>query len=89
MESVLKMIGRVGHTEEVKKLVACREQGKLLEEIRQINKLIAYNNIWFQMECDGDLVDACVYQREELLARYRYLLRIAKAQGITADAFQK
>ena len=38
------------------------------------------------MENDSDLIEACIYEMESLRARYRYLLRQAKAGGIPAGA---
>lgn len=38
----------------------------------------------FEMESDSDLIDACIYEMEALRARYRYLLRQAKLEGVTA-----
>lgn len=83
MESVLKLLQRT----------ECAAQGtevdkeKLLSEIKDVSRLLAYNDCWFQQECDGDLIDACVYQREELRARYRYLLNLAKRYGVSCATF--
>lgn len=40
----------------------------------------------FEMESDSDLIDACIYEMEALRARYRFLLRQAKQEGLTASA---
>lgn len=56
----------------------------LLEEIRDIREQIAYNEGWFAMELDEDLIEACVYQGKALQARYRYLLRRARQKQIRA-----
>ena len=37
----------------------------------------------FQMETDPDLIESCIYELESLRARYRYLLRTARKEGIT------
>ncbi len=80
MESVMKLFQRTDDT--TKK--ADTENEKLLLEIKNVSHMLAYNNCWFDMECDSDLIDACIYQREELQARYRYLLNLAKQKGITS-----
>lgn len=84
MESVLKLIQRAD--------CAAREtdadEQKLLSEIKDVARLLAYNDCWFQLECDEDLIDACIYQREELQARYRYLLNLARQRGVSNAAFQ-
>jgi len=36
------------------------------------------------MESDSDLIEACIYEMEALRARYRYLLKAAREQGLTA-----
>ena len=38
----------------------------------------------FAMESDSDLIEACIYEMEALRARYRYLLKTAKQEGLVA-----
>lgn len=84
MESVLKLFQRVS-TAVVKE---DKSHDNLLEEIREVSRQIAYNECWFQNECDSDLIDACVFQREALRARYRYLLNLARNRGINSPTYQ-
>lgn len=56
----------------------------LLGAIREVCAQLDHVQARFEMECDGDLIDACIYEMEALRSRYRYLLRLAKDQGITA-----
>ena len=79
MESVLKLLQ---HTERVAETTKDNQE-KLLSEIKDVSRLLAYNECWFQFECDDDLIDACIYQREELQARYRYLLSRAREFGVS------
>ena len=72
MESVLKMIQRTN----------CAS-GKADADRSKI--LLAYNDCWFQYECDDNLIEACIFQREELSARYRYLLGKAKQLGVSCN----
>lgn len=51
---------------------------KLKDDLKFVSSQIAYNDMWFEMEDDSDLMEACIYQRESLQAQYRYLLRKAK-----------
>ncbi len=83
MESVLKLLQRTDCVEEEPDV----GQEKLLSEIRDVSRLLAYNDCWFQFECDSDLIDACIFQREELQARYRFLLSQAKQIGVGSTAF--
>ena len=55
-----------------------RNNEKLKDDLKFVSNQIAYNDMWFEMEDDTDLMEACIYQRESLQARYRYLLRKAK-----------
>ncbi len=36
----------------------------------------------FSMESDPDLIEACIYEMDSLRARYRYLLRTARQEGV-------
>ena len=51
---------------------------RFFNELREICAQIKCTDMWFEMEEDEDLIDASIYQRESLNARYRYLLRQAK-----------
>jgi len=57
------------------------EQGGLIQDIREVRRQLEGNYALFAMEADEDLLDAAIYQREALQARYRYLLRLAREQG--------
>ena len=58
------------------------ETEKLIEDIRNVCRMLdsAYNR--FQFEKDDDLVEATIYEMEALKARYRYLIRLAKENQI-------
>lgn len=56
---------------------------RFLNELREIYAQIKCTDMWFEMEEDEDLIDASIYQREALNARYRYLLRQAKENNIS------
>lgn len=62
-------------------------ESTLLSEIKDVSRLLAYNDCWFQSERDSNLIEACVYQRRELESRYRYLIGLAKRNGINCAAF--
>lgn len=84
MESVLKLIQRA----EGAAVQEQEDREKLLEEIKEVARLIACNDSWFQLECDENLIDACIFQREALRSRYRYLLKSAKQQGLQCTPFK-
>lgn len=54
------------------------------EAIREVCRQLENVQSRFEMENDPDLIEACIYEMESLRARYRYLLRQAKAQGYAA-----
>ena len=56
---------------------------KLIEEIKDICNEMDKTNLWFQMENNEDLIDACIHQREVLNARYRYLISKIKFDKIS------
>lgn len=58
---------------------------QILEEIRNVCLEMEVVGSRFEIESDNDLIDACIYELEALRARYRYLLRIAKQEGITSQ----
>lgn len=84
MESILSSIQHISRetTQE-----ECKGNEKVLEEIKEVSRLLAHNERWFQLEEDKNLIEACIYQRESLRARYRYLLELARKQGVSAPPF--
>mgnify|MGYP007035337004 CR=1 FL=1 len=50
----------------------------LKSEINLICDKINKTDMWFESERNEDLIDACIYQREFLNSRYRYLLKKIK-----------
>ncbi len=51
---------------------------KFANEIKAVSSQIACVDMWFEMEEDADLMESCIYQRESLQAKYRYLIKKAK-----------
>ena len=39
---------------------------------------MAKTDNWFQMESNDDLIEACIYQKEFLNSRYKYLINKVK-----------
>jgi len=58
---------------------------ELLEDMREVRRQLDAVQSFFAMESDEDLLDAAIYQREALHARYRYLLRLAKETGVRSE----
>ena len=84
MEGVLRMIQ---HSEGVQSEMT-EEQKSILAEIKEVNREIACIDRWFQLECNEDLIESCIYQRESLNARYRYLISRAKSLGLSVSPFK-
>lgn len=60
-----------------------RKDEALLREIREVCEEIKSSDMRFSLAEDDSLIDACIYEREALQSRYRYLLRCARDRGIT------
>ena len=54
-----------------------------IEAIREVCQQLDLAQARFSMESDPDLIEGCVFEMEALRARYRYLLRTAREQGIS------
>ena len=57
------------------------------KEMNDVCSQIACIEMWFEMEEDPDLIDSIIYQREALIARYRYLIKKAKRYNVTAKNY--
>lgn len=64
-------------------LILNAKKRRFLKELKEICSQIKCTDMWFEMEDDEDLIDASIYQRESLNARYRYLLKKAKENDIS------
>lgn len=90
MENVLKLIVR-GNPETVRASQETKtgeqRRKELLEELREVHRRLACNEAWFQLETDEDLVEACVYERQSLLAQGRSLFERAKKEHVQCAPF--
>lgn len=87
MEFIVKIINYIKQSSFTKE--RNKEHVCVLNEISDVCKQLKCTDRWFDMESDHDLIEACIYQREELLARYRYLMRVAKNDNINSSPFTK
>lgn len=53
-------------------------------ELRQVQQALVHNQMLFDLETDPDLVEQCIYERQALQCRYRYLLAKARSLGLHA-----
>ncbi|NLN81160.1 MAG: DUF2508 family protein [Clostridiales bacterium] len=60
---------------------------EILVAIRDVCARLENANTRFEMEKDSDLIESCIYEIESLRAKYRYLLRIARQQGLRAGTY--
>ena len=58
------------------------EARMILKELKNVTADIACADMWFEFEEDSDLLESCIYYKESLEARYRYLLKKAKFNNI-------
>lgn len=57
----------------------------MITSIREVCAAINRVESRFAMETDPDLIESCIYELESLRAQYRYLLRVAREQGVTCQ----
>ncbi len=61
------------------------ESSELLNEIYRISDALELAYERFELQCDGDLVEATIFEIEALKARYRYVLGLAKKQNLNSN----
>lgn len=54
----------------------------ILSELKQLYLQMQKNEILFNMTDDDDLIEAAIYEKQALNARYTYLIKTAKEQGL-------
>jgi len=62
-----------------------RSDRLLIEEIESVSRSIDIASSRFNNQSDPDLVEASIYEMKALAARYRYLTRQAKKEGLTQN----
>ncbi|MDD2362887.1 MAG: DUF2508 family protein [Oscillospiraceae bacterium] len=62
-------------------------KNEVIAAIREVCLKLQSANTRFEMERDSDLIESSIYEIESLRAQYRYLLRIAREQGIKGGLF--
>lgn len=60
------------------------EDNPTLDAIRDIYQRMTAIESQFSLQEDHDLIEACIFEMKALRAQYRFLLRRAKDEGITA-----
>lgn len=59
------------------------ETEELLDDIDEVISSLSHCRRRFDLVTDSDLIDAAIYEELALRARYAYLMKKARAQGIT------
>lgn len=67
----------------VEEKLILKKKSELIDEIKDVCMELEETNMWFQMEKDSDLIEACIHRREFLYARYRYLINQIKLDKIS------
>ena len=62
------------------------DRRQLLEGMKQTRDQLNYAYSQFNLYCDPDLVDACVYEINALQSRYSYYVRQMKQMDAREDA---
>lgn len=66
-----------------------REQHPILSDIQDVLQKLQRNQQQFDMTDDDDLIEALIFEQNSLWARYNYLLRSARQEGITLGSCQE
>lgn len=84
MEGILKSISGFSALKAIKEEDAATAQFSrdICREIREITSSISDVESKFNFVSDPDLVESAIYQHNALIAKYRYLLKIAKENKI-------
>ncbi len=83
MESVIA--GFIETAAKLRRLAASNRHTQLLGEIEQVKKRLENVSAQFDQQSDPDLLDECIYEMQALTARYRFLTREAREQGVTQE----
>ena len=59
----------------------------LPEELQEARRRLACNEAWFQLETDEHMVEACIYERQSLLAHCRGLMEQARRENVKHSPF--
>ncbi len=65
-----------------KPLPSVSRKNDLLRQIRETSARLTAAHNRFENECDEDLLDSIIFEIQSLKALYRYLLRMAKEEGL-------
>ena len=57
----------------------------IIETIREVCEQMEIAESRFAQETDPDLIESAIYEMQSLRAKYRYLLRAARTQGVTCQ----
>lgn len=90
MEGVLKAVGRLPLVFREKMTRTAKKQEEndsVLREIRAVSEKIRCAQSRFNLVCEDDLVESCIYELESLNARYRFLLQKARQMELRCEPF--
>ena len=65
-----------------KQLPSMGEKNALLRQIRETSERLSAAHNRFENESDEDLLDSIIFEIQSLKALYRYLLKMAKREGL-------
>ena len=66
-------------------LRADEEPHPIIVAIREVCNSIDIAQSRFEQETDPDLIESAIFELQSLRAKYRYLLRTARMQGLTCQ----
>lgn len=63
------------------------EEADIIFQLRETKKKMDCIESWFSLENDENLIESCIYEREALNARYKYLMKLARGNNAVNTPF--
>lgn len=80
----MNAVAKITSTEWLKKSAPVKSKEEcILDDIRTLCANMERAYARFEFEEDADLIESSIYEIKSLKAQYRYLLRVAKENGVT------
>ena len=85
MDAILHVKGLLHFTgrAQTEKVQEKKEMHDIITELNDLKRRIEEVDMRFDLQVDEDLIEACIYEKNSLLARYRHLLKYARERGLT------
>ena len=66
-----------------------KEREEIISELEKLSELIKENEILFNLSEDNNMLEAMIYEKKSLQARYIYLLEAARKKGVKIEYIER